>query len=389
MQRALRRAGSICYASLVPDAAVETPRRLPHSMPRHRQPQVSHTVSTSQPAATGAKRWLLFVHQVPSQPSNLRVRTWRRLQQLGAIAVKQAVYVLPESPGALEDFQWLKTEIESAGGQASVFAADSVDSWSDDAIIREFRLSRQRAYGELAAEVERVLRRPGSRRRSSSRNAAPPRLLEAFRERVAAIDRVDFFGSAGRDRVVTLIEQLASEQAQSSRRPSKVEAAHDPRNKPRGALWVTRPRPGVDRMASAWLIRRFIDTRARFAFVPDPAAAPVHAIPFDMFGVEFSHHAEHCTFETLCEHFGIRDGAVTRMAEIVHDLDLKDSRFEPSEAPTIGLLIDGLQLGTDKDDELLGRGMMLFDALHRSLEHDLRAKGARPAGRRRAAAKKR
>jgi hypothetical protein len=358
-------------------------------MPRHRQPQVPLTEPADEPAARGGKRWLLFVHQVPSQPSNLRVRTWRRLQQLGAIAVKQAVYVLPESPGALEDFQWLKTEIESAGGQASVFAANSVDSWSDDAIIREFRLSRQRAYGELAAEVERVLRRTGSRRRSSSHSAAPPRLLEGFRERVAAIDRVDFFGSAGRDRAVTLIEQLANQQAQSSQRPSKVQAAHDPRKKPRGVLWVTRPRPGVDRMASAWLIRRFIDTGARFAFVPDPAAAPVHAIPFDMFGVEFSHHGEHCTFETLCEHFGIRDGAVTRMAEIVHDLDLKDSRFEPSEAPTIGLLIDGLQLGTDKDDELLGRGMMLFDALHRSLEHDLRAKGARPAGRRRAAAKKR
>jgi hypothetical protein len=308
---------------------------------------------------------------------------------LGAIAVKQAVYVLPESPAARGDFQWLKTEIESAGGQASVFAADSVDSWSDDAIIREFRLSRQRAYGELAAEVERVLRRPGSRRRSSSRNAAPPRLLEGFRERVAAIDRVDFFGSAGRDRVVTLIEQLASQRAQSGRHLSKVEPARNPKKPPRGALWVTRPRPGVDRMSSAWLIRRFIDAGARFTFVPDPAAAPVHAIPFDMFGVEFSHHGEHCTFETLCDHFGIRDGAVTRMAEIVHDLDLKDSRFEPSEAPTIGLLIDGLQLGTDKDDELLGRGMMLFDALHRSLEHDLRAKRVRSAGRRRTAAKKR
>ena len=105
----------------------------------HRSPPVSRGRSTDTSAAQVAKRWLLFVHQVPSEPSNLRVRTWRRLQQLGAIAVKQAVYVLPDSPGAREDFQWLKTEIESAGGQASVFAADSVDAWSDDALIREFR----------------------------------------------------------------------------------------------------------------------------------------------------------------------------------------------------------------------------------------------------------
>src|SRR5258706_7989996 len=162
-------------------------------MPRHRQPQVPRTGPADEPAATGGKRWLLFVHQVPSQPSNLRVRTWRRLQQLGAIAVKQAVYLLPESPGALEDFQWLKTEIESAGGQASVFAADSVDSWSDDAIIREFRLSRQRAYDELAAEVERVLRRARSRRRSAATRAAPPRFPKGFRERVAALDQGGFF----------------------------------------------------------------------------------------------------------------------------------------------------------------------------------------------------
>jgi hypothetical protein len=309
---------------------------------------------------------------------------------LGAIAVKQAVYVLPDSPGAREDFQWLKTEIESAGGQASVFAADSVDAWSDDGLIREFRVVRQRAYGELAAEVEGVVRLAGSRRRASARSAASPRVVEGFRERVAAIDRVDFFGSAGRDRVVSLIEQLANKESRTAEPSTKGESDHSSRKAPRAALWVTRPRPGVDRMASAWLIRRFIDARARFAFVPDPAGAPAGAIPFDMFGVEFSHRGEHCTFETLSEHFAIRDAAVARIAAIVHDLDLKDSRFGPGEAPTIGLLVDGLQLATGEDDELLGRGMVLFDALHRSLEHTLRSKGAQPGGRRsRTAAKKR
>ena len=359
-------------------------------MRRHRQPVVPRTRSTDTAAAPVARRWLLFVHQVPSEPSNLRVRTWRRLQQLGAVAVKQAVYVLPDSPGAREDFQWLKTEIESAGGQASVFAADSVDAWSDDALTREFRAARQRAYSELASEVERLLRRATSRRRASPRTAATPRLIEAFRERVAAIDRVDFFGSAGRDRVVTLIEQLVNRKARTAGQSTVADSAHSPRKVPRAALWVTRPRPGVDRMASAWLIRRFIDPKARFGFVPDPAVAPAGAIPFDMFGVEFSHQGEHCTFETLSEHFGIRDAAATRIAAIVHDLDLKDSRFGPGEAPTIGLLVDGLQLASGEDDELLGRGMVLFDALHRSLEHGLRSKRAHSGARRtRAVAKKR
>jgi hypothetical protein len=357
-------------------------------MPRHRQSRQRPAKPRVEDAAPETKRWLLFVHQVPSQPSNLRVRTWRRLQQLGALAVKQAVYVLPDSAGAREDFQWLKTEIESAGGQASVFVADSVDSWSDEQLIREFRQCRQDAYRELATEVEAILKGPSSRRRTHMIGLPLQRVCEGFRQRVAAIDRVDFFGSAGRDRVVTLIEQLASRQAQNRSHASHVEAVHDPRTLPQRALWVTRPRPGVDRMASAWLIRRFIDADARFAFLQEAALAPARAIPFDMFGAQFGHQGDHCTFETLCRHFGIRDPAVTRMATIVHDLDLKDHRFEPGEAPTIGLLIDGLQLGTADDDELLAGGMTLFDALHRSFEHALRSDGI-AAGSRRAKGKKR
>ena len=327
---------------------------------------------------------------MPSEPSNLRVRTWRRLQHLGAVAIKQAVYVLPDSPGAREDFQWLKTEIESAGGQASVFAADSIDSWSDDSLIQEFRASRQRAYAEIAAEVEVVLRRVASRRKTTTWRTATARVVDAFRERVAGIDRVDFFGSAGRDRVVTLVEQLAADETRTAGPSARDTSAGTSQKTPRAALWVTRPRPGVDRMASAWLIRRFIDSKARFAFASDPAAAPDAAIPFDMFGVEFSHHGEHCTFETLCERFGIVDSGVKKIAAIVHDLDLKDGRFGASEAPTIGQLVDGLQLSTGEDDELLERGVTLFDALHRSLEHSLRSKDtlpARPRGR--GAAKKR
>ena len=339
-------------------------------MPRPRPSRPPSTDATPAAAAPGPRRWLLFVHQLPSQPSNLRVRTWRRLQQLGAIAVKQAIYVLPDSPGAREDFQWLKTEIEAAAGQASVFAADSVDAWSDDSIIGEFRQSRQRAYRELAAEVERVRRGAGSRRKTTP-PPAPPRVVEGFRERLAAIDRVDFFGSSGRDRVVGLIEQLSSH-AQAPGGAAR-QPGHGVRKAPRGALWVTRPRPGVDRMASAWLIRRFIDPEARFGFVADQTAAAGGAIPFDMFGVELSHQGGHCTFETLCERFDVRDRPTSRLGEIVHDLDLKDSRFEPAEAHAVGLLVDGLQLGTDADDELLDRGMMLFDALHRALEHGLRS----------------
>ena len=174
--------------------------------PRH-TPQREINPATRVPQS--ARRWLLFIHQLPSSPSNLRVRTWRRLQQLGAMPIKQAVYVLPDTPGAREDFEWLKTEVKAAGGDASVFAADNVDAWSDDVLVEEFRRSRQEAYTALARDVEKVLKRAhGARRPRGTRAPAVRRLLEVFRERLTAIEGIDFFGSAGRDRVTTLLHEL-------------------------------------------------------------------------------------------------------------------------------------------------------------------------------------
>jgi hypothetical protein len=323
------------------------------------------------------------VHQLPSTPSNLRVRTWRRLQQLGALPVKQAVYVLPDTPDAREDFEWLKTEIKAAGGDASVFAADNVDSWSDDALVEEFRRARQEAYAALAREIERVLGRIGATRRPrGTRAPAVRRLVEVFRERSSAIEHIDFFGSAGRDRVTTLLQQL-EEKASDSRHPAerpRTAGSADAQNYA-NRLWVTRPRPGVDRMASAWLIRRFVDARARFAFVADRETVPHTAVPFDMFGVEFSHQGEGCTFETLCAVFAIQEPAAARIAAIVHDLDLKDGRFAAQEAPTVGTVIEGMQLSVSDDGALLDQGMALFESLYRAFEQSARSAGPRPVAR--------
>jgi hypothetical protein len=342
-------------------------------------PHANQPFTTTKAQAVG-RRWLLFVHQLPSQPSNLRVRTWRRLQQLGAIPIKQAVYVLPDTADAREDFEWLKTEVKASGGDASVFAADSVDPWSDDALVEEFRRSRQDAYGALARDVEKALKRAGGGRRPrGTRAPAVRRLLDIFRERLTAIEGTDFFGSAGRDRVIALLAQLEGRTLAST--PSKTSAASAASGDVtsyQGRLWVTRPRPGVDRMASAWLIRRFIDPKARFGFAADRQAAPEHAVPFDMFGVEFSHQGEGCTFETLCAVFGVREPAISRIAAIVHDLDFKDARFGAPETATVGAMIDGLQLAHAEDDALLAHGMTLFDSLYRSFERSVRSAGPRP-----------
>ena len=331
-------------------------------------------------AMPSAHRWLLFVHQLPARPSNLRVRTWRRLQQLGAVAVKQAVYVLPDSPNAREDFEWLKAEIKAAGGEASVFVADSLDTFSGDTLVEEFRRSRQDAYRALAREVGQVLERLSARRRpGGTRRPAIGRLLEVFRDRLTALECIDYFGSAGRDRVVALLAQLDDRSRGTARTASTSTSGAVDLAAHRGRLWVTRPRPGVDRMGSAWLIRRFIDADARFAFAADRDAVPTAAaVPFDMFGVEFSHQGEGCTFETLCAVFGITDPAVTRIVQVVHDLDLKDGRFGAPDAGTVGALIEGLQLTTADDDLLLEHGITLFESLYRAFAQSARASSPRP-----------
>jgi hypothetical protein len=320
---------------------------------------------------------LLFVHQLPPKASNLRVRTWRRLQRIGAIPIKQAVYALPDTPNTREDFEWLKAEVKASGGDASVFAADNVDAWSDDALVEEFRRAGQEAYAALARDVEKMLKRARvARRPRGTRAPSVRRLLDVFRERQTAIEGVDFFGSAGRDRVTSLLKQL-EEHTSDRRLTSTVKSAGSiPPDSYRERLWVTRARPGVDRMASAWLIRRFIDGQAQFGFAIDQNAVPVDAIPFDMFGVEFSHQGEGCTFETLCSVFQIHEPAVARLATIVHDLDLKDGRFGAPEASTVGAVIEGLQLAHADDETLLLQGMALFDSLYRSFAQS--ARSARP-----------
>jgi hypothetical protein len=348
----------------------------PTQFPADRLPEAA-------PAPT-RRRWLLFIHQLPSHPSNLRVTTWRRLQQIGAIALKQAVYALPDTADAREDFEWLKTEVKAGGGDASVFAADSVDAWSDDALVEEFRRARQDLYAELARDVEQALKRTASGRRPrGTRAPALRRLVEIFRERLVAAEKIDFFGSAGRDRVLAVLRQLEDRIRATRRQADPFGPADDGERKEtfQGRLWVTRPRPGVDRMASAWLIRLFIDHEARFGFAADRESVPAHGVPFDMFGVDFSHRGDGCTFETLCAEFRLTGPALSRIAAIVHDLDLKDGRFGAPECGTVGALIEGLQLAHQGDEALLEQGMTLFDSLYRSFEQSSRATGPRAAAR--------
>ena len=335
--------------------------------------QIHHAAAPT----NATRRWLVLVHQLPATPSNLRVRTWRRLQQIGAIPLKQAVYVLPDSSDAREDLEWLKAEIEGSGGEASILEANHIDSAADNEVVEAFKRARQEDYRALASDLENALKKAERTRRPRGQRApAVRRLSEIFRQRLAAIETVDFFASAGRDRAISLIERLSN--VGGTRAESTTSGDESTTKDYRNRLWVTRPRPGVDRMASAWLIRRFVDRQARFSFAADRAAVPADALPFDMFGVEFTHHGDDCTFETLCRKFKLHDAAVSRVAELVHDIDLKDAKFGAPEASTIGSMIEGLQLTHADDLALLEHGIAMFESLYRSFERA--ASPPRPRG---------
>jgi hypothetical protein len=360
-----------------------TTKRRPAPKPEERFATPARPEPASPGTGAAPHRWLLLVHQLPARPSNLRVRTWRRLQQIGAIAVKQAVYVLPDSPAAREDFEWLKAEIETGGGEATLFAADAVETWTNDELVQEFRRARENDYALLSRATERGLKAAARKRAPRRSRRAATRIVDTLRRRLAAIEGIDFFGSAGRDRVAALIADV--QRTLSGDSPVELRAAptdSSTRDSFRRRMWVTRPRPGIDRMGSAWLITRFIDPEARFGFVEQPPATG-DAVAFDMFGVEFTHRGEWCTFETMVHTFAICDRAVERLATIVHDLDLKDAKFGAPEAGAVGALVEGLQALHADDHALLDDGITIFEALYRTFERAARSAGPRPVASRR------
>ena len=319
-------------------------------------------------------RWLLLGHQLPTSSSNARVKIWRRLQQIGAVPTRNSVYVLPNTEQCREDFEWIRTEIGALGGEATVFAADAISAGGADDIVTVFRQTREQEYRALKAEIDRLLpAAKGKRAADSSRQAQVSRVIRALRDRFRSIERIDFFDAPAREATAASLAMLEASTARQ-RPPASMGASLDAASF-HSRRWVTRPRPGVDRMASAWLIRRFIDPDAAFGFTDRPEGPEV---PFDMYTGDFSHQGDLCTFEVLAKRFQLTSPAVVRVGRIVHDLDMKDDKYGSPEVPAIGRLVEGLRASHADDAALLKQGMTMFDALARSFESEEDV-GKRPA----------
>ena len=305
-------------------------------------------------------RWLMLIHQIPPKPNYLRVKIGRRLARIGAVALKNTVYVLPRSEEAQEDFQWVLREVVAAGGEATLLDAHLVDGLSDAEVEALFRKARDADYTAVAEEA-RGLEERLSHDGDELRRQIEPELarLERRLEEIAAID---FFDAAGREPAHGLVAGLRYRITPKTLPPPApgMTGRGDFENR----TWVTRTGVHVDRIASAWLIRRFIDPTPTFKFVPAKGYVPEPGeLRFDMFEAEFSHEGDRCTFEVLCSRFELREPGLAALAELIHDIDVKDAKFARPETASLTAQILGL-CRLHRDDELrLTRGAELFDEL--------------------------
>ena len=341
-----------------------TSRKPARKRNRPAAPAKSRAVEESSADGT---RWLLLIHQIPPKPDYLRVKIGRRLQRVGAVAIKNSVYVLPPSPESYEDFRWIVAEIEDAGGEAFVSEASLGEGLSDESVRERFNSARNEEYREILTDARALMKssvRTGSakgRGRSEMPRAAVERELAKLRRRYETVRAIDFFDAPEGNALSLVLADIERQLRDKETVRSRLRAS----KRVDGATWVTRRDVHVDRIASAWLIRRFIDHRPVFRFVDAKRYAHKKGeLRFDMFAAEYTHVGDACTFETLINTFVADDTALREIAEIVHDTDCKDAKFGRFEAPGVERMIAGIVALCGRDEDRVERGARLFDELY-------------------------
>jgi hypothetical protein len=302
-----------------------------------------------------ASSWLLLLFSLPTNRNTERVAVWRRLKKMGSVQIKTSTYLLPDEPAQYEQFQWLAQQIRDYGGDSTLVRAQEIEGLTKENVVAMFNDVRAKDYGQLRRTLQSFIAR---RKKMDAEEAVSEleRLTRQFRE----IRAVDFFDSPRGHDVAMLLRR-----AEGPKRSRQLETLDVKQYQ--GKTWLTRPRPEIDRVGSAWLIGRFIDRKPKFVFAPTTDAIP-DAIPFDMLDAEFSHHGNYCTFETLIRRFTISDKSLAKIGEMIHDADLDDARFQRVEAVGIDRVLKGWAKQGLSDQEILRRGFECFDALYAFLQ---------------------
>ena len=308
-------------------------------------------------------KWFLLVHQIPPKPNALRVKIWRRLNQLGAVAIKQSVYVMPFTDEAMEDLSWMLKEIQNGGGSGFIAEATFLQGFTDEQIIALFQKARNADYEDLIREANKILSQwSSSRVIPQTPEVKVQAQMARLQRRFEKILSIDFFQAPERWRAEILIKDLANRLSGHSPRTCSTTCQISDLC---GKTWVTRKNVFIDRIACGWLIRRFIDNKAVFKFVDsEPYAPAANEIRFDMFEGEYTHDGDMCSFEVMIQRLRLQDDALFSLAEVVHDIDLKDEKFSRPEAEGFSAMLSGLVASRSKDEERLADGFSLFDMLY-------------------------
>jgi hypothetical protein len=302
-------------------------------------------------------KWILLLYGLPTKKGAARVNLWRQLKKCGALPLKTSAYLLPDRAEHHERLQWLAQQVRDGGGEATLIHVTEIEGLNSKDIVRQFNEARAADYAALLGSLNELVAQ-NKKRPGDSFTADLEKLTRQFED----IRRIDFFDCSRAQDAQMLLKRAAGLRDGKSKSAPTLAA-----RKFLGNTWLTRPRPEIDRVGSAWLIRKFIDPNARFIFATDPAKHR-EAIPYDMFEVEFSHHGEDCTFETLVKRFGIMDKTVLKIAEMVHDADLEDGKFQTTGCIGIDQVLKGWAKSGLSDEELLKRGGECFDALYKQLK---------------------
>jgi hypothetical protein len=319
-----------------------------------------------------AQEWLLIFYSVPAHPVSGRMKVWRRLAKAGAVQLKGAVYILPSTDEHRELFQWIIGEVKAIGGDGSFVHTSRIETLPDSEVRGLFNAQRDAEYRALEKALEVLERKVQSSRKGAVAGVRESVGIDlaSLRKTYEEIGSRDFFGAPlGREtgrRMQTL--EAAVKGLQEPGPAKAVPLSRKGTKDYRRRVWVTRKRPFIDRMASAWLIRRFVDPAATFRFIDEKDIDKLSPgeVAFDLQGGEFTHHGELCTFEVLVRSFGIKDKAVRKISEIVHDLDLKDDKYGNSATSGIEEVLIGIRKTTKDDAAMLDKGMSVFEMMYQS-----------------------
>lgn len=318
-------------------------------------------------------KWLLLIYNLPPEPSRSRVSIWRSLKILGAISLRKSVYILPFNPETYENSQWLCQEIHTMKGEATLVKVANIENLKDKDIIKLFHKARDDDYEVIINRCSEFSKKVSVTGNQGIKNQLKFREeLKVIANQLNSTKEIDYFKSPLSQKAQNTFDACMRHMSQLL---NQITTSTDKRIKEKeilamkdfqGKKWVTRKRPHIDRIATAWLIKRFIDPKAKFLFVHEDTTK-INGIPFDMYHGDFSHQGDNCTFETILKCFNIKDEILKTIAEIVHNIDLNDEKFSRNEAKGIDCILRGLMERFKNDNELLEKGYEVFESLYAEL----------------------